>query len=166
MSSRQFSIALLAANPALSGILARTLEHEGGYKVASFEGVAALTIYLRLTPVDVVVLDTDIPGMPAMDIARGLRSQTTLASDDFAIVALTHTPAPFHRPLFHAGIDEVLQKPVSPGKLLSVVAELTEPQRTFAVGNGPDLVAAETAQPVTQRIGNVIPLFGEGRTRR
>jgi two-component system phosphate regulon response regulator PhoB len=166
MTSRPLSIALLAANPALAGILARALEVDGGHKVATFEGIEALTTYLRISPVDVVVLDTELPGAPAIDIARGLRKHLKLANDDFAIVALTQTPAPFHRPLLAAGIDEVLQKPVTPARLLAVVDALCEPQREVAVGNGPMVKVFEGSHVSLARIGNVIPLFGEGRERR
>jgi DNA-binding response OmpR family regulator len=166
MTSRPLSIALLAANPALAGILARALEHDGGHKVATFAGVEALTTYLRISPVDLVVLDTELPGAPAIDIARGLRAHLRLASEDFAIVALTQTPTPFHRPLLAAGIDEVLQKPVTPSRLLAVVEELCEPEREVAVSNGPMVPVFSGHHAAPARVGNVIPLFGEGRKPR
>ena len=167
MTSRPLSIALLAANPALAGILARALETDGGHKVATFAGIEALTTYMRLSPVDLVVLDTELPGAPAIDIARGLRMHLKLASDDFAIVALTSTPVPFHRPLITAGIDEVLVKPVSPSRLLAVAADLCEPEREMAVGNGTVVKVFEgIAAPTPTRVGHVIPLFGEGRRPR
>lgn len=166
MPSRPLSVAMLAANPALAGILARALEIDGGHRVATFEGVEALTTYLRITPVDLVVLDTELPGAPAIDIARGLRSHIRLASADFAIVALTQTPVPFHRPLLAAGIDEVLQKPTTPGRLLAVVEDLCGPRRAFAVGNGPMVKVFDVSHVAAARAGNVIPLFGEGRTPR
>lgn len=167
MPSHDLSIALLAANPALAGILARALETEGGHKVATFAGIEALTTYLRITPVDLVVLDTELPGAPAIDIARGLRAHLKLASDDFAIVALTQTPTPFHRPLLAAGIDRVLSKPVTPNRLLLVAEELCSPAREVAVGNAPMVkVFTPAAAASLVRVGNVIPLFGEGRERR
>jgi CheY-like chemotaxis protein len=166
MPSRPLSIALLAANPALAGILARALEIDGGHKVATFEGIEALTTYLRIAPVDLVVLDTELPGAPAIDIARGLRSHLKLARDDFAIVALTQTPVPFHRPLLAAGIDEVLQKPVTPSRLLAVVEDLCLPEREVAVANGPMVKVFDGAHVAPTRASNVIPLFGEGRKPR
>jgi DNA-binding response OmpR family regulator len=160
------SVAMLAANPALAGILARALESDGGHKVATFEGIEALTTYLRITPVDLVVLDTELPGAPAIDIARGLRANLRLASDDFAIVALTQTPPPFHRPLLAAGIDDVLQKPVSPARLLAAVDTLCAPQREVAVANGSNVPVFAGHHVAPVRTGNVIPLFGEGRRPR
>ena len=168
MISRSLSIAMLAGNPAFRGILQRALELDGGHKVASFEGIEALTTYLRISPVDVVVLDTELPGAPAIDIARGLRQHMKLAAPDFYIVALTRTPAPFHKPLFSAGIDRVLMKPVTPGTLLGTVEALFEAERAVATANAP----APGVRPFDGmdrspvRVGNVIPLFGEGRERR
>ena len=166
MISRSLGIAMLAGNPAFSGILQRALELDGGHKVASFQGVEVLTTYLRISPVDVVILDTDLPGAPAIDIARGLRQHMKLATPDFQIVALTRTPAPFHKPLLAAGIDQVLLKPVTPGALLEAVESLFEPERAVAMANGPMVRPFEGAATPPARVGNVIPLFGEGRERR
>ncbi len=57
---------------------------------------------------DVVVLDTDVPGAPAVDIARGLRQYVQTESENFSIVALTRAGPAYHRPLLAAGIDAVL----------------------------------------------------------
>ena len=171
MISRSLGIAMLAGNPAFSGILQRTLQADGGHRVASFEGIDALTTYLRISPVDVVVLDTELPGAPAIDIARGLRRHLRLANPDFCIVALTRTAEPFHRPLVSAGIDRVLSKPVTPGALLASIEGLFESQRAVATAGGTAAIGAmvrpfEGASATWVRSGNVIPLFGEGRERR
>lgn len=161
MPSCTLSIALLAANPAFSGVLSRALETDGGHEVTTFDGIEALTTYLRIAPVNVVVLDAELPGAPAIDIARGLRAGLKLASHDFAIVALTQTPVPFHRPLLTAGIDAVLHKPVTPARLLAVVDDLGQPQRKLAVGNRSMMPLFQQAPQM--RASNVIPLFGDGR---
>ncbi len=166
MRMRSLSIAMLAGNPALAGILQCALRDDGGHEVASFIGIEALTTYLRISPIDVVVLDGDLPGAPVVDIARGLREHMRLASPQFRIIALTRTPAPFHRPLHDAGIDRVLVKPVTPGQLLETVEALFRPLRAVAVA------ASQTRPPTVaptasaERVGNVIPLFGEGRVPR
>jgi DNA-binding response OmpR family regulator len=145
------SIAMLAGNPAFSAILSRSLQ-EAGYAVSSFDSVEQLTRSLRVSPADVVILDADMPGAPAADIARGLRSHIKLATTSFSIVALSRTSASYHRPLLAAGIDAVLQKPVQPERLLEVMA---------------GLAPVETRAPIAMRsrtIGlgnsNVVPLFG------
>jgi CheY-like chemotaxis protein len=162
------AVAILAANPAFAAILSRALEQDGGYRVASFSSVEMLTTFLRISPVDVVVLDTDLPGAPAIDIARGLRNHLKLATSAFEIVALTRAAVAFHKPLLAAGIDAVLEKPVTPQQLLACIDGLTQVERAVAVQQqATTMVRAFEPRPQpAQRVGNVIPLFGEGRVRR
>lgn len=156
------TIAMLAANPAFAAILSRTLEEDGGYTVASFTSVEQLTGFLRTSPADVVVLDTDTPGAPAIDIARGLRRHVRLAKPDFAIVAITRAAPAFHAPLKTAGIDAVLQKPIVPAQLLAEMARLAPiPKKPAAPTR-----AFRPLPLKLERVGNVIPLFGEGRVPR
>lgn len=142
MTLRTRSIAMLAANPAFVGILGRALE-QAGHRVVSFSGVETLTTFLRISPVDVVVLDTDMPGAPAIDIARGLRNHVRLASGSFDIVALTRAAESFHAPLSAAGIDLILTKPVSPAQLLAAIDGLAGSRR----GQAP---AAPVHRPVAR----------------
>lgn len=167
-TSNSKAVAILAANPAFAAILSRALEQDGGYRVTSFSSVEMLTTFLRISPVDVVVLDTDLPGAPAIDIARGLRNHLKLATSAFEIVALTRAAVAFHKPLLAAGIDAVLEKPVTPQQLLACIDGLTEVERVAAVQHqAMTMVRAFEPRPVpAERIGNVIPLFGEGRVRR
>jgi CheY-like chemotaxis protein len=156
------TIAMLAANPAFAAILSRTLEEDGGYRVASFTSVEQLTGFLRATPAAIVVLDTDVPGAPAVDIARGLRQHVKLANPAFSVVAVTRAAPAFHKPLLTAGIDDVLQKPVVPAQLLACMARL-------APSPAPARSARRAFSPMPlklERVGNVIPLFGEGRMPR
>jgi DNA-binding response OmpR family regulator len=81
-------------------------------------------------------------------------------------VALTQTPIPFHRPLLAAGMDLVLTKPVTPSRLLAAVEALCMPVREVAVSNGPAVKPFAGRDAPSTRVGNVIPLFGEGRERR
>jgi DNA-binding response OmpR family regulator len=145
------SIAMLAGNPAFAAILSRSLQ-EAGYAVESFVSVEQLTRSLRVSPADVVILDADMPGAPAADIARGLRSHARLATGSFSIVALSRTGPTSHRPLLAAGIDAVLQKPVQPGELLHLMARLA-PVETHA----PIAIRSRT---MVLGNSNVVPLFG------
>ena len=158
----------MAANPAFAAILSRSLEQDGGYRVVTFPGADLLTTFLRISPVDVVVLDSDTPGAPLVDLARGLRSNLKLASGAFEIVALTRTAPAFHKPLLAAGIDAVLEKPVTPQQLLECIDGLVEVERAVAVQHqAMTMVRAFAPRPGrAERVGNVIPLFGEGRVRR
>lgn len=163
------AVAMLAANPAFAAILCKALEQQGGYRVASFTSVEMLTTFLRISPVDVVVLDTELPGAPAIDIARGLRQHVKLASSAFGILALTRAAAAFHKPLLAAGIDAVLEKPVTPAQLIDSIDKLSRVERHGPVRYVPTErpSAGRTFGVVPfPRAGNVIPLFGEGRAPR
>lgn len=169
MTSQSKAVAILAANPAFAAILCRSLEQDGGYRVASFSSVEMLTTFLRISPVDVVVLDTDLPGAPAIDIARGLRGHIKLASSAFEIVALTRAAVAFHKPLLAAGIDAVLEKPVTPMQLLACIDGLVQVERAVAVQQHQTMTMVRAFEPrpvQAERVGNVIPLFGEGRAPR
>ncbi len=169
MSTRTRSVAMLAANPAFAGILCRTLETDGHYRVASFAGVEALTTFLRISPVDVVILDCEIPGAPAADIARGLRQHLRLASSDFSVIALSRAEPAFHAPLIAAGIDLVLEKPVTPRQLLDAIEIVGGENRVARPTQRPAQRPASTRStnhyPV-QHSGNVVQLFAEGRAPR
>ena len=146
---------MLAANPAFAAILGKTLEDDGGYRVASFTSIEMLTTFLRISPVDVVVLDTDLPGAPAIDIARGLRNHMKLASSAFEIVALTRAAASFHKPLLAARL----------GDRLTLAEPTSEPE--YRPVDRPLRVRTFEPRPVPpQTMGNVIPLFGAGRAPR
>ena len=142
MSLPTRSIAMLAANPAFAAILGRALEQDG-HRVMQFSGIETLTTFLRISPVDVVILDTDVPGAPATDIARGLRGHMRLASAAFDLVALTRAAGAFHAPLVASGIDMVLNKPISPAQLLARVNGLTGSRR----GQAPAIPGATGITP-------------------
>lgn len=174
MTTRTRSIAMLAANPAFVGILGRALE-QAGHRVVCFSGVETLTTFLRISPVDVVVLDTDMPGAPAIDIARGLRNHLRLASGTFDIVALTRAAESFHSPLANAGIDLILTKPVSPSQMVTAIDGLagrrrgqtpaTPAHRPLARPAAPRIVdSAARSAPMREVGGNVVQLFPRSRT--
>jgi len=171
MTLRTRSIAMLAANSAFASILSRALEDDRGYRVPSFATAAALTTFMRISPVDIVVLDAELEGPAATDIARGLRDHPRLANPAFSLIVLTRTAKAFHRPFLVAGADIVLQKPVAPAQLLECIDGLLFPQRQRATASfgaaAPVLDQLVDAAPaIQQRYDNVIPLFGEGRKPR
>jgi CheY-like chemotaxis protein len=141
-------VALLAANPAFVELSGRSLK-DGGYNVAALSSPGALTTFLRISPVDVVVLDSELPGSSTVAVARGLRALPRPASPLFSIVALARD-AHAHDALHRAGVDVVLQKPVAPGQLLATVQNLHPPRSRRPAAR----------RPQHRRDGNVIHLFG------
>jgi DNA-binding response OmpR family regulator len=127
-------VAVFAANPALTAILAATLAAMPGLRVRSFDTRAELEAYMRLAPVDLLVCDFDCEAAPAGDLARALRRDSSPARRDLQIVALTRKVSPHVKAVaaLH-GIDEIVAKPMSPKYLLErVVARLKRTPRLVA----------------------------------
>lgn len=115
-------VAILAANPALASLLTMVLASDRRLRVRAFESQLALTTYMRVAPVDVVVADFDSASTPADVLARELRFDGALAQRQFHIIALTRTVDGHTRQSSVAmGIDEVIVKPMSPKYLLERV---------------------------------------------
>jgi DNA-binding response OmpR family regulator len=109
------TIAVLAANPALSSILTMVLAADSRLRVREFAGLPALSTYMSLTPVDLLVCDFDSETARADMVATSLRSNENLVRRDFQIIALARTISIDTKPTsIRAGIDEVIVKPMSP----------------------------------------------------
>lgn len=152
MASNAKVVAILVSNPALGSILAAVLASVPSLRVRPFESQLALTTYMRLAPVDLVVADFDGEA-PAHLLAVDLRGDNRLERRDFQLLALASAITPQIKTVsVRAGIDEIILKPMSPKYLLErVVSRLA---RT---------TARQTRKPAAplQWPANVIPLFGQ-----
>jgi CheY-like chemotaxis protein len=167
-------VAVLAANPALSSILTAVLAATHGLRVRSFESQIALTTYMRLSPVDLLVCDFDCHGSPADLLAKALRNDAGLARRNFQIIALaSNIDAGMKEASIASGIDEVIVKPMSPKYLLERVLSRLK-GFSVPVGTGTYLgperrgrlagTRAPTATASYARFGdNVVPLFKDRR---
>ncbi|HEV7276098.1 MAG TPA: hypothetical protein VGN80_07420 [Devosiaceae bacterium] len=156
MSVPPRTVAILVANPALSSILGMVLASTPSLRVRSFESLLALSTYMRLAPVDVIVADLDGNGTSADLVAQALRSDRRVESPDFQIIALASAINGQTRDdARRAGIDEVVVKPMSPRYLLErVLARLRRsPARPMV---------HRSARPPAP--DNVVPLFGPTET--
>ncbi|MDP1731207.1 MAG: response regulator [Devosia sp.] len=166
-------VAILAANPALTSILAKPLAREPGLRVCEFATGQALVTFMRIAPLDLIVMDADSDGASALDFVRSLRINRRLASAQFDIIALTRAVIGFHQTLLDAGVDDVLGKPVSTTDLVGRVTVRLAQGRPHAyrdgVYGGPERrTSRRTRQPMNHcrgeaRPGNVVPLFGGNR---
>ena len=157
MTSRVYSIAMLAANSAFSAILADMLHAERGHRVPCFTDAAALMTFLVISPVDIVVLDADPEG--ARELPQQLRRLPRIANPFFRVLALTRANPAFHRPLVSAGADIVLQKPVAPVRLLGAIDSLlVGEERSVVNWTGPAL-SAGSSEVRPARTDNVVQLF-------
>jgi signal transduction histidine kinase/ActR/RegA family two-component response regulator len=105
----------------------RLIEHllrRIGAEVVSVEnGVEAVDRILSGHPVDVLLLDMQMPVMDGWEAARRLRN----AGCEVPIIALTANALPGDRAAcLEAGCDEYLSKPVRPGDLASTIAAVLD----------------------------------------
>ena len=160
MPLRSRSIAVLAENPAFGSILSHALEDAGDYRVPVFSTIEGLSTFLRIAPVDVAVLDLDLPWSNLVSTARAIKAHPRLANPQLDIIVLTRA-----LPISSAGtsIAAVLGKPVTPRQLSEKIESLlpAEPVR-------PQLQRVPSPRPrsappkltLVPRYDNVIPLFG------
>jgi DNA-binding response OmpR family regulator len=154
------TVAVLVANPALSSILSMTLAGSPSLRVRPFDSQLALMTYLHLAPADLVVADFDSVPSRADRLAEDLRHDTALASPGVQIIALASALTPETKlASIHAGIDEIIMKPMSPKYLVErVLARLA----TKKPPSRPERRVARRGD--WSGFGdNVVPLFGHNR---
>lgn len=152
MASGSAVVAILVSNPALSALLAATLAGSPALRIRPFESEVALVTYMRLAPVDMLVVDLD-DEVGGERLCRSLRADPQLDKRDFQAIALSaRIDAALKQQSLAAGIDEVLVKPMSPRYLLErVLARLARRPVPATLRRPPRAAAAWPA--------NVVPLF-------
>jgi len=167
------TVAILAANPALSALLTMVLAGDSRLRVRPFASEVDLYAYMRIAPLDLIVVDFDREGRPAYEIVEAIRLDPGLISRDLPVIGLTRaiTP-PMREQTISAGIDEVLVKPTSPRHLLQrVQARLLRRSVVGALGSGyrgPERrnrspVRRPEPHPGRRASDNVVPLFPDRR---
>jgi len=102
--------------------LLRALGHE---PVSAASGRPAIQVAAE-QPVDVVLLDIQMPGMDGFETARALRRNAALA--EVPLVALTALAMPGDRELIlDAGFSGYIAKPIDPGRLAGQLASFLPP---------------------------------------
>lgn len=165
-------VAIIAANPALSSLLAMVVEGDSHLRVRQFDSEIELIAYMRIAPIDMLVCDFDREGRPAYEMVEGIRLNGDLISQEVPVIALTRTiTPPMRHQAISAGIDEVIIKPMSPRHLLQrIQARLRRRSVVGALGGyrGPERrnrIAMPVPQPAPTRrsTDNVVQLFPDRR---
>ena len=175
MSEPAKVVAIIAANPALTSLLAMVVAGDSRLKVRQFVDEVELLAYMRIAPLDMLVCDFDRDGRPAYEMVEGIRLDGSLVSQDVPVIALTRgiTP-PMRHQAISAGVDEVIVKPMSPRHLLQrIQARLRTRSVVGVLGGyrGPERRnrgAMPVPQPVPARrsTDNVVQLFPDRRKPR
>jgi DNA-binding response OmpR family regulator len=114
------TVVLVDDNLELLEVLARSLEHLGGFQVApAVDGVQGLELVVALRPACVVV-DIMMPGLDGYQLVRALRGDAATAA--IPIVVLTALSAERDRLAgLISGADQYLVKPVKPQALIAAI---------------------------------------------
>ena len=88
------TIAILAANQALSALLSMVLAGDSRLRVRPFDSEAELFAYMRIAPVDMLVVDFDRDGRPAYEMVEAIRLDPAFVSRDLPVIALTRAIIP------------------------------------------------------------------------
>lgn len=169
-------VAILAANPALTAVLTMVVAGDSRLRVRPFESESELFAYMRIAPLDMLVVDFDREGRPAYEMVEAIRLNPGFMSRELPVIALTRaiTP-PMRQQAISAGIDEVVVKPMSPRHLLQrIQARLINRSVIGALGlgyRGPDRRARmpnprPQSNPGRRYTDNVVPLFPDRRAAR
>jgi two-component system phosphate regulon response regulator PhoB len=152
------TVAVLVANPALSSILSMTLAAVPSLRVRPFDTEAAMLSYLRLAPADLVVADFDSLPARADRLASRLRADPAVHRRLHIIALASQVSIDTRTASKHAGIDEIIMKPMSPRYLVErVLARLAIARREAPRGlNRRDWSAYGS---------NIVPLFGQPELR-
>jgi two-component system, OmpR family, phosphate regulon response regulator PhoB len=154
------TVAVLVANPTLSSILSMTLAGASSLRVRPFDTKLALTTYLHLAPADLVVTDFDSELARADLLAADIRHDLAIHSPNLQIIALASVLTPDAKAAsIHAGIDEIIMKPMSPKYLVErVLARLAKKRPAL-----PERRVSIRDKDWAGFGDNVVPLFRERR---
>jgi DNA-binding response OmpR family regulator len=99
----------------------RTALESSGYRISSAEDGEKALLWLESAPIDLVLLDLQMPGMNGMDVLEALRE----AGNDVPVIIVTaHGNVPHAVQAMKLGAIDFMAKPLSPDALRAVVAEV------------------------------------------
>jgi hypothetical protein len=164
VTSPRFWIALLSSDDHLRRRLAATLETGRPWHVAAFGRFEPLLTFLRITPVEAVLLDGGGLDLPLAEAAHRLRSHRRLASPIFRLIALAPADAAPPCAADSADFDAVLPRQAPAGRLIAGIdLTLAPPPRRHPAVPAPARDGASMPRPHAngRRHGaEIIPLFG------
>ena len=87
-------------------------------------GQQAIEIF-KNNPVDLILMDIEMPVMNGLETTRYIREKMPAPKKNIPIIALTaHNPQTFFEDFKDVGFDQLMTKPYSISKVLSVIHEV------------------------------------------
>ena len=159
------TVAILTQGEALSALLQMVLSAHRHLRVRVFANVESLSIYMRITPIDLLICELGAGAEGAVHLVPELIAHSGNKTHFQTIALATDGDAPTKALCERAGIDEVVFKPMSPRYLEErVLARLERPmRRRLAEDVWPDRRRMRPSRAPRLNFplpDNVIPLFG------
>jgi len=103
-------------------ILIKEIAEKAGYTcIEAMNGKEAITI-IEQTPVDLLLLDIEMPVMNGLETITYIRNHSNKKIKSMPVVALTaHNPSLFFNDHKEAKFNNILTKPYSPERVISMI---------------------------------------------
>ncbi len=89
-------------------------------------GKQAIDIFEK-EDIDMILMDIEMPVMNGLETTRHIREKLSAPKNRIPIIALTaHNPATFFNDFKDVGFDQLMTKPYSVTKVLSIIEEVTK----------------------------------------
>jgi signal transduction histidine kinase/CheY-like chemotaxis protein len=138
-ASKAAALRILVAedNAVNQKLIERILAREGHHVTIAGDGRTCCQLWAR-ERFDVVLMDMQMPEMSGLEAAAQIRREESVTDHRIPIVALTANTTPEDRlACLHAGMDDVLPKPVSIPRLRAMLQKLAQDPNTAFHPNNP-----------------------------
>ena len=126
-ASRSLTVLVAEDNPVNQRLATAILQRRGHRVVLARDGREAIA-RARAVPVDVILMDVQMPGMNGFEATAALRASESQGGPRTPIVALTaHALSGDRERCLGAGMDDYLSKPLRADRLIEMVERLAMP---------------------------------------
>ncbi len=124
LSEKEMTILLVEDDLTVRDVISMSLRERGWKVLSALNGQSALELWQR-EPVDLILMDLQMPGMSGLEVTRNIREMETVTGKRTPIIALTaHARKEDEERCCQAGMDGFLTKPVKIQWLYTAVEKI------------------------------------------
>lgn len=114
-------ILIVEDQPALAALVQQRLQEQGYHCERAGDGITALKMILS-TPFALLLLDLQIPALHGIELLRKLRASSKTVALPVVVMSGVYKGERYRNALQELGVNAFLEKPFTPGQLLSAVS--------------------------------------------